>query len=57
MLIRRSDSITNYVLPVVFTSGYRTYWYYDNEALLFKAYNQLKKINGKIKAFYPLIFD
>ncbi len=57
MLIKRSDTITNYVLPVMFSSGYRTYWYYDNEYFLFKAYNQLRKINGKIKPGYPLVME
>lgn len=57
MLIQRSQKETNFVLPVFFSSGYRTYWFYDNENLLFKAYNQLKKINGKIKAGYPLVIE
>ena len=56
MLVKRSMSKTNFVLPVCIGS-YRTYWYYDSEFLLFKAYRQLLKIGGKFKPSYPLIFD
>lgn len=56
MLVRRSEKKTPYVLPVV-VNNYRLYWYYDSEYLLFKAYRQLLKINGKFKPCYPLVFD
>ena len=55
MLVSRSKVKTNYVLPVHIGSFY-TFWYYENERDLFRAYKQLLKINGKIKPFYPIVF-
>lgn len=55
MLVSRSKTITNYVLPVSI-NGYKKLWFYDNEHLLFKAYYQLKSINGKIVPSYPVIY-
>lgn len=54
MLIKCSKEKTNYAIPI-FINGRTMYRYYDNEYLLFKAYNQLKKINTKFKVFYPII--
>lgn len=54
MLVKRSTNKTNYILPVS-VNGFKTYWYYDTEYLLFKAYNQLKVIGGKFKPSYPIL--
>ena len=55
-LIKRSESITNFVLPVKI-NGYLTNWYYEDEKTLFKAYRQLRGIkNENIKALYPVIY-
>ena len=56
MLVSRSKSKTNFVLPVHIGS-FHTFWYYDSERDLFRAYYQLLKINGKIKASYPIVFS
>ena len=55
MLVRRSNIITRFTLPVVI-KNYKTIWYYDCENDCFKAYWQLKKINGLIKPLYPVIY-
>lgn len=55
MLVKRSDKITNYTIPVII-NNFRTIWYYDCESDCFKAYWQLKKINGVIKPLYPVIY-
>lgn len=58
MLIKRSKEKTQYILPVMFKkNNYRTYFYYDTEYLLFKAYYQLLSIKGNIIVFYPIIDD
>ena len=56
MLVSRSKYETNFVLPVMIGT-YKTFWYYDSERDLFRAYQQLLKINGKIKPSYPLVFE
>lgn len=57
MLVRKSNVPTNFVLPVILNGSYELYWYYESEKMLFKAYNQLKKINGNYKPKYPIILD
>lgn len=55
-LVRRSEKQTNFQLPVL-VNGYKCYWYYDNEYLLYKAYRQLKAMNSnKIIPSYPIIY-
>lgn len=59
-LIKTSDKITNFVLPVILYTkkGYlKINRYYDNESILFKAYYQLKKINCSIKPLYPIVYE
>ena len=57
MLIKRSNKPTNYCLPVVIVkSGIQINWFYDTEYLLWKAYEQLKKINIGIKPLYPVVY-
>lgn len=57
MLVKRSNKITNFCLPVIIVkTRIKVNWYYDNEYLLFSAYNQLKKINIGIKPLYPVIY-
>ncbi len=59
-LIKTSDNITNYVLPVILKTkkGYmRINRYYDNESILYKAYYQLKNINCALKPLYPIVYD
>ena len=59
-LIKTSDSITNYCLPVILSTkkGYlKVNRYYDNESILFKAYYQLKKLNCAMKPLYPVVYD
>ncbi len=56
-LVRRSNKKTNYILPVIIKkSNFHTYWYYDNEFYLFRAYNQLKNINIGIVPSYPIVY-
>lgn len=55
MLVKRSPLETNYVLPVII-NGFKKLWYYDCEGDLFKAYYQLKAIDGKVKPLYPIIY-
>ena len=56
MLIKRSNKVTNYCLPVIIVkSETKVNWYYENEYTLFKAYEQLKRINIGIKPLYPVI--
>lgn len=61
MLVKQSNKkSTNYVLPVVILSkkGKITLnRYYDNEYELFKAYRQLKSINGFMKPLYPVVYQ
>lgn len=60
MLIKHSSNPTNFCLPIVFCrNGYcrKLLWYYDSEILLWKAYRQLKMINGDYKPLYPIIYD
>lgn len=54
-LIRRSFDPTDFVLPI-YVGSYKTYWYYFNESDLFKAYYQLKRIKGKYKPLYPVVY-
>lgn len=54
-LVRRVSKPTNFVLPVSI-DGYKKLWFYENEHFLFKAYYQLKAINGKIVPSYPIIY-
>lgn len=57
MLIKRSNRETNYCLPVIIVkSRIKVNWYYDNEYMLFSAYNQLKKINIGIKPLTPIVY-
>ena len=57
MLVSRSKKKeTDFILPVKI-GDYFTHWYYDDSNTLFKAYYQLKRINGKIKAYYPIIIS
>lgn len=60
MLIKQSNSITDYVLPVdILTKkgSIRKFRYYDDEKTLFKAYRQLLYIKSKtIKPLYPIIY-
>lgn len=59
-LIKTSDKVTNFVLPVILSTkkGYlKINRYYDNESILFKAYYQLKKINCSIKPLYPIVYE
>lgn len=55
MLVKKSDKITRFTLPVTINS-FKTIWYYENESDVFKAYFQLRKINGVIKPLYPVIY-
>lgn len=55
MLVKRSPLETNYVLPVVI-KGFKRLWYYESEADLYKAYHQLKAIDGNIKPLYPIVY-
>lgn len=55
MLVKRSNTKTNYILPISI-NGLKTFWYYDTEYLLFKAYYQQKHINGKFKPSYPITY-
>lgn len=61
MLVKTSvKKITNFVLPVVISTKkgiIKVNRYYDNEYELFKAYRQLKRINGYMKPLYPIIYD
>ncbi len=56
MLVKRSKTITKYVLPV-WIGNFQTLWYYDSEFLLYKAYWQLKRINGKVRPSYPVVYE
>lgn len=57
MLVKRSNKKTNYILPVTIKkSNFHTYWYYDNEYSLFRAYEQLKAINIGIIPHYPILY-
>lgn len=58
-LVKQSVKITNFVLPcfIKTKTGYiRKNRYYDCEYDLWKAYYQLKKLNCKIIASYPVIY-
>lgn len=58
-LIKQSDKVTNYVLPVtiVTDNGYfRRNRYYDCEFDLWRAYYQLKKIKTRMIPSYPVIY-
>lgn len=61
MLVKTSEKkVTNFVLPVMITTKkgiIKFNRYYDNEYELFRAYRQLKKINGYMKPLYPIIYD
>ena len=57
LLIKRSNKETNFCLPVIIIkSRIKVNWYYDNEYMLFSAYNQLKKINIGIKPLAPIVY-
>lgn len=58
-LIKQSDKVTNYVLPVFISTGkgyLKRNRYYDCEYDLWRAYYQLKKIKTKIIPSYPVIY-
>ena len=60
MLIPTVDYESHYQLPVIIITKkglVKKYRYYMNEDLLFKAYKQLKALNGFIKPLYPIVFD
>lgn len=61
MLIKTSDNITSYVLPVIIkldnNKRIKRLRYYDNESTLFKAYRQLKAINCRMIPLYPVVYD
>ena len=57
MLIKRSNKITNYVLPVyIKNKTIKINWYYDNEYILYSAYRQLKTLKIDIIPLYPIIY-
>ena len=56
-LLKRSTKQTNFVLGVEFINGYKTFWYYEYEKTLFKAYRQLKGSNVGIKPSYPIVYE
>ncbi len=55
MLVKRSKVPTNYVLPV-FYKTVKFNWYYESEGDLFKAYRQLKAMNGAFRPSYPIVY-
>ena len=56
MLIKRSNKQTRFCLPVIIIkTETKVNWYYENEYMLFKAYEQLKRINIGIKPLYPIV--
>lgn len=58
-LIKQSDKVTKYVLPVFISTGkgyLKRNRYYDCEYDLWRAYYQLKKIKTKIIPSYPVIY-
>ena len=61
MLVKTSDKITGYVLPVIIEFNnnkiIKRNRYYDSECSLFKAYRQLKAINCRMKPLYPVVYD
>lgn len=60
MLVKNEKTITRYILPCkIVKNGKDIYFnrYYANEFALFKAYRQLKAINGSIIPLYPVIDD
>ena len=60
MLIRHSLKPTNYCLPInYFKNGkvYKTYWFYDDEVTLWKAYKQLKYVKCCYSPLYPIIYE
>lgn len=61
MLIKTSNNITDYVLPVKILTkkGYvRRLRYYDDEKTLWKAYRQLVSIKSDIiKPLYPVVYN
>lgn len=59
-LVKISKEPTNFVLPVsVLTKKgpIKINRYYNCESDLFKAYYQLKRINGYMKPLYPVIYS
>jgi len=59
-LVKTSNKPTNFVLPVSILTKkgiMKINRYYGCESDLFKAYYQLKRINGNIKPLYPIIYD
>ena len=59
-LVKTSKEPTNFVLPVSIATkkGFmKVNRYYECEHDLFKAYYQLKRINGYIKPLYPVIYS
>lgn len=54
-LVKRIKKPTNYVLPV-YVNGYKCNWYYASESELFKAYRQLKHIQGIFRSLYPIVY-
>lgn len=59
-LVKQANRETNFVLPVLIKLGdkyIKRNRYYDNEYMLFKAYRQLKMIDGVMKPLYPTIYE
>lgn len=59
-LVKTSKEPTIFVLPVSIATkkGFvKMNRYYECESDLFKAYYQLKRINGYIKPLYPVIYS
>ena len=59
-LVRTSKEPTRFVLTVSVPTNQgfvKINRYYYCESDLFKAYYQLKRINGNIKPLYPVVYD
>lgn len=56
MLVKRSKKMTSFVLPVYY-NNIKFNWYYESEGDLFKAYRQLKAMNGAFKPSYPVVYE
>lgn len=56
MLVKRSKTKTNFVLPVWYKTV-KLNWYYDCEGDLWKAYYQLKAMNGAFRPSYPVVYS
>lgn len=59
-LVKRAVGETNFCLPVVMKIGNKVIKrerYYETEYDLWKAYRQLKAINGVMKPLYPIVYE